>query len=113
MATHRETTAAEVLGESRALPAWMGAIRQQRAADIARALSAKSRTLYQCPKCLALTMAVEGPRWRCEADGCGRGGDTLELVSRGLHGTVYFQLDERQRRGVWRWCSDYLRSAEL
>ena len=59
----------------------------------------------------AMSVRVEGTRWRCTGAECARGGDTLELVSRGLHGTVYFRLTPAQKQGVRRWCVDFLGGA--
>lgn len=115
MTKHRDVTPAEVYAETarRELPAWMTAIQAQPAGRIAIALGGPRLVRFTCPKCQGLTVAVEGPRWRCEAAECARGGDVLELVSRALHGTVYFRLDQEQKAEVRRWAEEYLQGRRV
>ena len=46
--------------------------------------------------------------WREAIDECARAGDTLDLVSRSLHGAVYFRLQPAQRAEVRQWAEGFL-----
>ena len=113
MAQHRDTTAAELYAESatreaREVPAWITALRGQAAGRVAIALASPRFVRFTCPKCAGFSVVVEGPRWRCERHECARAGDTLDLVSRSLHGAVYFRLQPAQRAEVRQWAEGFL-----
>lgn len=110
----RDVTAADVLADKDLkavqgpdLPQWMCALRELSCTRLAVALGASVR--LTCPKCGAVTMVATGTTWRCTDPSCGRHGDPLDLVSRALHGKIYFRLTTAERQSVRQWSERYLK----
>lgn len=118
MSKHRTSSAAEVYAESaareaREVPPWIHSLRGQPAGRVAIALGSPRLVRFTCPKCAGFSVVVDGPRWKCERRECARAGDTLDLVSRALHGAVYFRLQPAQRAEVRQWAESFLAGGDV